>query len=156
MFRLPGRSSLAPTTAPQPPSGAIGRPGHADISARPSGGRTASGIAWSRVPSLMDCLRLSASPLWGRRCLRGYHGLPATKRCPRHCALCGKPHNLGSIESIRSLTVWYWSFLRSQTRRHASMCITAQAPACFQTPIQLESSHTRWGMVNPSSPWRPL
>ena len=53
----------------------------------PSGGRTACGIAWSRVPSLMVCLRLTARPLWGRRCLRGYHGLPATKHCPRHCAL---------------------------------------------------------------------
>lgn len=35
------------------------------IPARPSGGRTACGIAWLRVPSLMACLRLSAAPLLG-------------------------------------------------------------------------------------------
>jgi hypothetical protein len=57
------RSSLRPRLL-QTLFGAFRKTGTSrGIPARPSGGRTACGIAWSRGPSFMVCLRLSATPV---------------------------------------------------------------------------------------------
>ncbi len=84
----PACSSLAPTTAP---SNSLRRiPENRDrrgIPARPSAVKLPAGSlgGGSRAPRSASAYR--RPPCWGRRCLRGYHGLPATKRCPRHFAL---------------------------------------------------------------------
>lgn len=43
--------------------------------------------AWSRVSSLTVCLRLSATPMGRSVPYEATMRLPATKDCPRHCAL---------------------------------------------------------------------
>jgi len=63
------------------------------IPASPSYGQIACGIPWSRVPSLTDCLRLAAAPLVGGGASDATMSLPATKGCPRHFALSGRPQH---------------------------------------------------------------
>ena len=66
-------------------------------------------------------------PPRGRRCLRGYHGLPVTKRCPRQFARWSGPRFSGSVSPVPFLADF-----ASAVFRHLASCRGNYRSPAFQ------------------------